>query len=589
MSRVLCVAVVAFGTFACSLQPNSASAGLRNECKALPADASPFNSDPASFLDGYVRDTVFEPVSNGISLFVPSLADQPLVKCGIIDVTRAPFNADPTGTADATAALNKAVEFARQQMLVTYLPKGAYKVSDTIECAQGFYQRQWGKKKRTGPDRNGPCVMVGRLDGQRPTIFLAPGSAGFGDPNNPKHVVHFWARSLRDDQAEQQNISMNQKFIGIDIVIGGGNAGAIAIRHTGAQGSVIQDVKLDAVNGYAGIEGGLGSGGSIQNIEVVGGQIGVDFSKQPIVPTLTGAVLRGQTRHALRFGTRNALVATGIEITVPPGAKGPAVVVNSPNYSPLNQISLIDSKIEFSSEHAGNTAISSNRSVYLNNVYTRNAAVLVSYSDGSRRDGKAAGWRHIKEYAGAKQAPPRRKNNRSWQYDTTVYINGRDLGYTEFVELNDEAAEPPSDLRSRHLWRQEFLSWQTEGAVNVKADPYLAVGDGRADDTAAIQAAIDDNEVVFLPKGYFKITRPLDLKPNTKLVGVDSHLSLIIAAEGDHFIKGGTPAPIIQTADSNDAGMVLAFFGIYVPTDLPEAYALHWRSGPRSIIRSVNF
>ena len=45
--------------------------------------------------------------------------------------------------------------------------------------------------------------------------------------------------------------------------------------------------------------------------------------------------------------------------------------------------------------------------------------------------------------------------------------------------------------------------------INVKDPPYSAVGDGVADDTAAIQAAFNDGKVIYLPAGTYRTTQPL--------------------------------------------------------------------------------
>lgn len=45
-----------------------------------------------------------------------------------------------------------------------------------------------------------------------------------------------------------------------------------------------------------------------------------------------------------------------------------------------------------------------------------------------------------------------------------------------------------------------------ERAVNVRQSPYNAKGDGIADDTAAIQAAIDTGKPVFIPSGIYKLS-----------------------------------------------------------------------------------
>jgi hypothetical protein len=75
-----------------------------------------------------------------------------------------------------------------------------------------------------------------------------------------------------------------------------------------------------------------------------------------------------------------------------------------------------------------------------------------------------------------------------------------------------------------------FPSWR-----NARTD-YRAVGDGAADDTGAIQRALDDlgksgeSPVLFLPKGTYRITRPLALasRINIAVVGEDPDATVIV-------------------------------------------------------------
>ncbi|MBE0537472.1 MAG: hypothetical protein IH624_17550, partial [Phycisphaerae bacterium] len=232
----------------------------------------------------YVHDTVREPVADLIRLDVPGeLGNRALAELGFVDVTAAPFGADPRGGTDSTVAIQAAVDFARDHQMVCFFPPGTYKVSDTIRCVQGFYRRQHGRLSGAG---NFPCVLVGsRKEAQRPRIVLADNAAGFGDPDKPKYVVHFWARSLEEGADKPQpNISFNQMFVGIDVAVGKGNAGAVGIRHRAAQGSGVQDCTIDATGGLTGLEGGAGSGGSHAGVTVIGGRIGMDLRQTQPVP-----------------------------------------------------------------------------------------------------------------------------------------------------------------------------------------------------------------------------------------------------------------------------------------------------------------
>jgi hypothetical protein len=95
--------------------------------------------------------------------------------------------------------------------------------------------------------------MFGSTKGKRPVLKLSKDAKGFADPANPKIAVWIWAQT-RDDAPgsqepqwgkEQPNISFGHCFKGIDIDIRG-HAGAIGIRHSGSQGSVMLDCTIQA-------------------------------------------------------------------------------------------------------------------------------------------------------------------------------------------------------------------------------------------------------------------------------------------------------------------------------------------------------
>jgi hypothetical protein len=131
-------------------------------------------------------------------------------------------------------------------------------------------------------------------------------------------------------------------------------------------------------------------------------------------------------------------------------------------------------------------------------------------------------------------------------------------------------------------------SWDSAGTANVRAKRYGAKGDGKTDDWAAIQRAIDENDAVFLPKGEYKLSQPLALKSNTRLFGVSNLLSVLSPMWSAQFNDPNRSAPLIDTVDDPDADTVLAFIELSVPVFQPAVYALRWRAGRRSVVRDVS-
>lgn len=508
---------------------------------------------------------------------------------GFVDVTAEPFFADPTGDKDATDALQQAIVYARDHQMVCLLPSGTYRVSDTLSCIQFRPMRSDGKRQGT---RDYPCVLVGsRLGTKRPRIVLAPHSAGFADPNKPKYVVHFWAPGAGIEAAvdePQPNISMNQMFIGIDIEIGEGNSGAVAIRHRAAQGSGVQDCTIDATHGYCGLEGGAGSGGSHANVTVIGGRIGMDMRQTQPAPTLTGCTLIGQTETALICSSRQALCAVGL--TVESQTPGPAIITRKLWGAHHGQLCLVDSRIELK-HGAENTAIEAGSSLYLNNVYIRGAETLIELPDRPALRSEQQGWVHVKEYATGITESYRARNygNRTFTFPSPIFIDGDKLDVLYLAEL-EYGQTPPDNLQSRHLWTDGFPGWESPGVVSVKDQPFGAVGDGVTDDAGAIQEAIDEHEIVFLPKGAYAVSKTLQLRPNTKLIGLHRCYSWLVPLDraGGDFHDPANPQPVVRTADDGNAKTVVAFFGIRTLRDSTAAYCLHWQSGRNSIFRDTN-
>lgn len=526
----------------------------------------------------FIHPTVYGAVVDGVRMDVPGeLGNQELAALGLVDVTAGPFYADPTGKQDATVAIQSAVNFARDHQMACFFPSGIYLISDTISCVQNYYRRSNGKIFGA---RDFPCLLVGSRQGKRPLLYLKANAKGFGNSFLPKNVVHFWARSLDDPNQSAPPISMNQMFVNIDITIGAGNSGAVAIHHRGAQGSGIQESVIDARNGLTGVAGGCGSGGSHADITVIGGKIGLDLRETQPAPTITGITLIDQEEAAIVYAGRQALSAVGIKVVC--SHRGPVMTGKPVRWSPFHgQISLVDSAIIFDKETG--TGIATGSSLYLQNVYFKNTKTAVAFSDGTKLPGKAGRWFHVKEYAHG--VPPHPWAG--YQFAMPRYTNG--VRYlTDLVEVESDLP-PPSDLQSRHLWTKDFPSWESPGAVNVKDSPYNAKGDGVTDDTDALLHAIDDHEIVFLPKGYYNISQTLPLKANSKLVGVGRHLSIIMARKsGGSFTSLDAPAPLIKTENSAEAQPTLAFCGLYSPNGVRGAYCLDWQSG-EGMIRDVNF
>lgn len=507
------------------------------------------------------------------------------ISYGILDVTKAPYLADNTGQTDVTVVLQQAIIDARNAQLVCYLPAGAYLVSDTLEGIIGVVQwDNWLYEGYADPwvaeaSFHYPCVLIGSGGEERTRIILRDASPGFGDPATPKPVIHFWARAMqsfgpKDPNRAQGNINFNQKIISLDIDLGQGNAGAIGIDHRGAEGATVEDVRVEATGAFAGFRNTPGSGGAMHGLEVNGGRYGLYLAASQPAPLVSDVKLTGQTVASIFCKPMGPITIVGAEIDGT-GIQGKA------SYAAWNgAINLIDSVIRL----RGKTpAIQTPRSVVMDNVWVHGATEVARVSDNPPLVGRKDGWMHVKRYAaGGVQKWPDYLASKSSK--DPLWINQKQ---TEPIVSTEPSSEPAAGILAKHQL-PDLPHWTNPGVVNVREAPFNAKGDGKTDDTAAIQAAIDAHDLVFLPKGRYCISTPLVLKANTRLFGLTNLRTVITCLnEASAFTDVGHPRPLIETVDDADAATSLQMVALEVPVTNPCVYALHWRAGKASLVRNI--
>jgi hypothetical protein len=559
---------------------------------------------------------------------------------GLLDVSLHPFDADPTGGRDSTAAIQRAVDYAYDNHLVAWFPAGRYIVTRTIEATQ---------YKQTSTRANAHYMRGQQLGHTRATLVLPLHTPGFTNLSAPAVcLVDFF--HINPLGWSQPNINMNQRFVGIDVDLTAGNVGAIGVCNRAAQGGSIQDSTIYAGDATAGISGGAGSGGSHYSVTVIGGRFGADYSQTQPAATIAGFSLINQTCAGVLYAGGMALSIVGSRIvsttsiaaprysavwsllnlknvTQAPPDKGCELpvqrIVGKSQAAITGQVSIVDSSMQLVQDTASSGSApplespqqwvlhTFSNAAYLKNVYASGfKGGMVRFAQGGHSlplppschggeddEGVAAvRWCRCAEYAHGQTPPPVRLGNRSYQLHTPIIVNGEwsngtDLGGAVTVE---GGPSPPADLQSRHSYgpAADFPSFETPGAANVKLPPYSAVGDGVEDDTAAIQAALDVSKVVFLPKGIYRVNSTLRLRAGCALVGAAHHITYIIPV-----VKGFTEArmanttrPLVLALDESEGavagapissrtglGTVVSDIDTISMTHTPEVSGVEWR------------
>lgn len=485
-----------------------------------------------------------------------------LLQLGCLDVTKAPYLADPTGSADSTEPIQRAVDDARDHGLVCFFPEGTYVISEGISCEQQVSRLDRPRHVDGGTQHywpvHRPMILMGSTKGQRPVLKLSKDAKGFDDPSKPKIAVWIWAQTWFDAPGKQQpvwgkeqaNISFNHVFKGIDIDIRG-HAGAIGIRHSGSQGSTLQDVTIHAQGAYAGMNNCCGQGGGTYNVEVIGGQYGIVIEPDSRFPILTACRFQGQTKAAIRYAKGGSQVPTLlVGCRLEPAGDAAVDFTTERSYA---GISMVDCVVSIK---PGGVICKTRKdeNIFLEDTYVRGARSVCS---------------------GGSEIPAPQQLTRIERYSSHTaeganLVNGVQ-GSGEIAVWKAASSEPAFDtIRQRHY--SGTPSFEDEDAVNVKS--FGATGDGTTDDTNAFEKAIAARDKIFVPKGDYRLSGTLHLRPNTHLFGLTRgfcSIGAIGSARGRRPGSDQGDSFSLTTVDDASAAPALTFLSV--------RGRVQWRSG----------
>ncbi|MVM39636.1 hypothetical protein GO730_21865 [Spirosoma sp. HMF3257] len=205
----------------------------------------------------------------------------------VLNITQPPYNADPTGVVDATAAFNAAVA---SSMSFVYIPNGTYRLTDAITWQPTLVPDVRGRGgsgiQLWGQSRDG---VILKLDNNAP---------GFGDPANPKPLIF---------TGEDQPNRFGNSIANLTIHTGTGNAGAIALRYYANNFGMLDNVLIKSGDGQGII--GLDQSYSrangpnfVKNLTIDGFNVGIktDFALESNV--FEHITLKNQTQYGFYNG-----------------------------------------------------------------------------------------------------------------------------------------------------------------------------------------------------------------------------------------------------------------------------------------------
>ncbi|WP_066770397.1 glycosyl hydrolase family 28-related protein [Sphingobium sp. CCH11-B1] len=455
------------------------------------------------------------------------------------------------GRADDSDAIQAALDKARDRTGhgIVFLPSGRYRITKTLVVPAG--------------------VRVYGVGATRPVILLGANTPGFqkgvstmivfggGDQYNvgqvpvPVPTVVPRDRIVRDANSGTFYSAMSN----VDIEIGAGNPAAAGVRFRMAQHAFLSHMDFRLGSAFAGV---YQAGNVIDNVHFEGGRYGIVSEKtSPAWQfTLLDSTFNGQKAAAIR---EHEVDLTLVNVAI---RNTPVGIEIDRGYGD----SLWGKDVRFENVSKAGIIISNEENVFTQ-IGFENALAVNSPTFARFRDSGQAVSGKAKAYKVA-----------AFSYGLAVPALGQMGEYRTEARIEALPAMPaPRADAIRDL--PPMAQW-----VNVRT--LGAVGDGKADDTAAIQKAIDANKTLYFPTGFYKVTNRLTLRPDSILIGLHPAITQLYIPDNNPAHAGlGSVQPILESPRGGDN--ILSGLGLFTGRVNPRASALLWRSGENALVNDV--
>lgn len=421
------------------------------------------------------------------------------------------FNASPDGTRDNTAALQKAVDTLeeRQEQGILFIPEGTYRFSGTVDLWRGIRLVGFGAK--------------------RPRFVLDDNAEGFGGPLS-RYLI--FCRNVRPREGEflrdANECSFYTSLRNIDVDLGHGNHGAVAVRYHIAQLCSLEDCDFYLNDAKAAVEF---VGNEVERCRFFGGTYGIiGYYTAPGWQFYVGdCIFDGQSRACIMSSKTGLTLVRDTLRNAPWGVYVPNKELYDVPVNETERLYLEDCRAENIATAVVSMGWLRNPINWLHTTGTvcRNAPMFL----------EAFGYQFVYFFLEPPITP-----------EYPCYRVESHIGFKVTARNSERRREFAYDYRIEEAqWspapEPEYVPMPALAAWRSVRD-FGAVGDGETDDTAAFEKAIAACGTVYLPQGNYRLTRGLTLRANTALVALHSGTTILSL---DDFVYG---------RDARDAAML---------------------------------
>ncbi|HVN92348.1 MAG TPA: glycosyl hydrolase family 28-related protein [Terracidiphilus sp.] len=486
------------------------------------------------------------------SVFTTRLDDSKAVYLSAQD-----FGAHGDGVSDDSQAIQAAIDKAEGKARegLVFVPSGRYRITRTIYLWPGIRIIGYGETRpvfvladNTPGFQTGVGVMLTFTGASEAAIQRSGRRVPFPPPGSVPP---------NDNIADADEDTFYSAMSNIDFEIGAGNPAAIAIRFHVAQHAYLSHMDFHIGSGLAAL---TEVGNEAEDLHFYGGRYGIltDKTSPAWQFTLIDSVFDGQRDAAIREHE------VGLTLIRDTFHNVPVAIDIDPQYSDemwakdcrFEQVS--KAAIIISNEKNPQTEIGFENAV-LDNVPT----FALLRESGKTVQGRGAIYRVD-------------------TFNYGIIVPGE--AAIGAIGMRYEAATlsaMPAPLPPAIPALPPTSDWVSVHSLGV-------VGDETADDTAAIQAAINSHRVLYFPSGHYRVTDTLTLKPDTILIGLHPTLTQFDLEDSTPGFQGvGAPRPVISSPAGGSN--IISGFGVYTGGTNPRACGVLWQSGESSLIDDVRF
>jgi len=453
-----------------------------------------------------------------------------------VDFTQAGFGAQADGAGDDADALQRAVNRAQETRAgVVLIPAGSYRLAKTVYVWSGIRLIGYGPR--------------------RPVFVLGRNTPGFQEGTG-RYLIQFADNRPPDGGplVDASEFTFYSGMNNIDFQLQDGNPAAIAVRFHVAQHSMLTHMDFQVGSARAALED---IGNQASDIHIHGGEYGI-LTKRTAPAwqfLLMDSSFDGQRTAAIQTTEagctliRVRFANLPVALKIPPGE--------------VEQLYARDLQLENISTAAfvAGDWHNAHSEVTFTNITCSNVPLF--FNGGTRVS-----------------APGRNYQVDQFALGLEVGAEGREQGIhlRHHEHALQQAAPPvPGDIPALPPMDQWF---------NVR--PPGAGTNESGDDTAALQAAIDQHRVLFFPGGTYRTSKPLKLRPDTDLIGLNPGTTQITLTGGAGALAGEDELTGVITAPPGGSNLVCSLSFGATGRD-PRVAAVLWLAGTNSLLDDVSF